>query len=135
MSQAVHNFQERAIQTRSGISSVNQEMNYKAQSRQQVLNPGNAFYDAGMNRVSISSVQQVGDRAFYRRGSRWVDSRVVNNERNIRPSRTIEFGSEEFKKLAERLAKEGRQGSISLRGDILMVVDGKPILIKGPSTP
>jgi Ca-activated chloride channel family protein len=135
MSEAMYNFKNRAVETRSGISSVNQEMNYQFQSRQQVLNPGNAFYDAGMNRVSISNVQQVGDRAFYRRGSRWVDSRVVNQERNIRPSRTITFGSKEFRQLAERLAKEGRQGSISLRGDILMVVDGKPILIKGPSTP
>ena len=135
MRQARFNFQQRAVQTRSGLSSVNQEINNKYQSRQQVLNPSNVYYDANMNRVSTSNVQQVGDRAFYRRGSRWVDSRVVNQEGSIRPTRTISFGSKEFKQLAERLAREGRQGSISLRGDILMVVDGKPILIKGPSTP
>ena len=135
MHQARYNFQQRAVRTRSGLSSVNQEMNYQAQSRQQVLNPGNKFYDANMNRVSVTTVQQVGDRAFYRRGSRWVDSRVVNQERSVQPTRTISFGSKEFKQLADRLAREGRQGSISLQGDILMVVDGKPILIKGPATP
>jgi hypothetical protein len=33
-----------------------------------------------------------------------------------------------------RKAREGRQGSISLRGDILMLVDGKSVLLTGRST-
>jgi hypothetical protein len=86
-----------------------------------------------MNRVSISNVQQVNDRAFYRRNNRWVDSQLVARESQVRPARVIEFGSEEFRQLIQRLAGEGRQGSISLGGDVLMVVDGQPVLVKGPN--
>jgi hypothetical protein len=44
----------------------------------------------------------------------------------------ITFGSPEWRDLAAKLAREGRQGSIALRGDILMLVDGQPVLIKAP---
>lgn len=84
-----------------------------------------------MNRVSIANVQQVNDLAFYNRGGRWVDSRIVNRQSRIQPKRIINFGSDEFRELASRLAREGRQGSISFRGDILMTVDGEPVLIRG----
>lgn len=96
------------------------------------LNVGNRFYDKNMNRVEITTVQQVSDRAFYNRKGRWVDSRIVNKEGRIRPRKVVEFGSDEFRQLAYKLAREGRQGSIALRGDILMVVDNEPILVKGP---
>ncbi|MBW2704320.1 MAG: VWA domain-containing protein [Deltaproteobacteria bacterium] len=126
---ARHNFKTRAVRTRSGLGSVNQDMNRQFQARQQALNPGNEYWDQNMNRVSITNVQQVNDQAFYRRGKRWVDSRLVEKERGQKPKKVIRFGSKEFKQLAERLAKEGRQGSISLRGDILMQVDGKSVLV------
>jgi len=38
-----------------------------------------------------------------------------------------------YSELARRLAKDGRQGSISLRGDILLEVDKKLILVKAPA--
>jgi Ca-activated chloride channel family protein len=127
------NFKNRAVSTRSGMGSVNQDMNRQYQAKQQVLNPGNEYWDHNMNRVTITNVQQVNDQAFYQRGNRWVDSRLMEKERSLKPKKVIRFGSGEFKRLAERLSKEGRQGSISLRGDILMVVDGKPVLITGIS--
>jgi Ca-activated chloride channel family protein len=128
------NFKNRAVSTRSGMGSVNQDMNRQYQARQQVLNPGNEYWDQNMNRVTVTSVQQVNDQAFYQRGNRWVDSRLMEKERGLKPQKVIRFGSGEFKRLAERLSREGRQGSISLRGDILMVVDGQPVLITGLST-
>ncbi len=42
----------------------------------------------------------------------------------------IEFGSEEFMQLARRLASENRQGSIMMRGDVLLMVDGQRVLIR-----
>ncbi len=133
MARAKANFQTRAVQTRSGLSSVNQEFNRQAQARQMVLNPTNAYYDANMNRVAVTSVQQVADRAFFRRGRQWVDSRLV--ESRARPAREIRFGSDEFWKLVDRLVREGRQGSIAFRGDVLLEVDGKPVLIRNSATP
>ena len=124
-------FVDRAMNTRSGLGAVNQSANFTYQIGQQELNFANGYFDANMNRIEVTTVQQISDRAFYRRGGRWVDSRIVDKESKIEPKKVIEFGSADFRKLASRLAEEGRQGTISLRGDILMVVDGDPVLVKG----
>ena len=42
----------------------------------------------------------------------------------------VKMGSEEHMKLAERLAAEGREGAISLRGEALFELDGKSFLVK-----
>src|SRR6185369_10552673 len=75
--EALKNFDERALKTRSGYAAVNQEFNNGAQRVQSCGNLRNAYWDANMNRVAISTVQQVNDRAFYKRGNRWVDSALV----------------------------------------------------------
>ncbi len=132
LAEAVRNFQDRAIRTRSGLGAVNQEVNNMAQRSQTQLNARNEFYDAAMNRVAVAAVQQVNDRAFYRRGGQWVDSRLVDRPGRAAPDRTITFGSPEFHELALKLARDHRAGSIALAGDILMVVDGRTVLVKAP---
>jgi hypothetical protein len=122
--------ESRAMRERSGLGGVNQSLNMMRQKEQKVLNVRNDFFDAQMNRVLVTNVQQINDRAYYRRGNRWVDSRLVSNETQIEPKRIIEFGSKEFMELAQKLARENRQGSIALRGDIFLLVDGEPVLIK-----
>jgi len=130
---ASENLSRRAMRSRSGMGGVNQSLNYGRQKAQAELNPSNSFYDAEMNQVSISSVQQINDWVYYNRGGRWIDGRVVNDQqRQQQPDRVIEFGTPAFFELAERLAKENRQGSIAMRGDILLVVDGQTVLIKSP---
>jgi Ca-activated chloride channel family protein len=128
MAQAVQNFDSRALRTRSGMGSVNQEYNKQAQAKQQVLNPTNAYYDESMNRVAVSTVQQVADRAFFRKGPMWIDSRLV--DKSVGQVKEIRFGSKAFWELVDKLARQGRQASISLRGDILLQVDGKTLLIR-----
>jgi Ca-activated chloride channel family protein len=129
---AAESLEGRAMRTRSGLAGVNQSYNVMAQKAQSSLNMRNDFYDSRMNRVSIAQVQQINDQAYYRRGTRWVDSRLVTKESEVRPRRVIEFGSAEFIELAQKLARENRQGSIALAGDVLLLVDGEPVLIKGP---
>jgi Ca-activated chloride channel family protein len=132
LSEAQELFRDRAIQTRSGLSSANQDLNNQNQKGMQCVNPRNKYLDASMNEVSSATVQQVCDLAFYKRRDRWVDSRLVTDEAQVKPARVISFGSEEFRALAQELARQGRQGSIALRGDILMLVDGRPVLIQAP---
>jgi len=127
------NFIGRAMNTRSGLAAVNQDFNNSGQISQVFINRRNGSFDADMNRVSVANVQQTGDLAFYNRNGRWVDSRIVNNESNIEPAKVIEFGSDEYRQLACRLAREGRQGSIALKGDILLSIDAQPVLVKGPA--
>ncbi len=122
------NFEERAMQTRFGYGSVNQEFNNGSQRGQTCVNNRNGFWDAQMNRVEISTVQQVAGGAFYKRGNRWVDSALV--DRSDAPKRIVEIGSPEFRRLAERLARDGRQGCVALNGEILLTVDGETVLVR-----
>jgi len=131
--QAARNFRARAIHTRSGLASVNQTINNSRQKQQEVLNPRNLFLDEQMNTVQVTTVQQVADRAFYRRGQRWVDSRVVNRGKTLTPDRTIEFGSQAFWDLVKRLVREQRAGCVALAGDVTLMVDGQVVLIKSPA--
>ena len=159
---AGRNFYDRAITMRSGKEAVGQSLNYKAQAEQKVLNASNSmvFMEAptglknarmggnnapglasrsaqelpeGVTNVSFESVRQVNDRAFFKRDGRWVDSRILNQADDVRPSKTFAFGSEEYYALALKLAQQGRAGSISLKGDILMEVDGEVVLVTAPN--
>ncbi|MDH3585016.1 MAG: hypothetical protein OER86_12460, partial [Phycisphaerae bacterium] len=133
LAQACQNFWGRAVQSRTGYGSLNQTLNLAHQKSQAWANPRNDYLDDKLNRVSVTAVQQVNDRAFYRRDNQWVDSRVVDKLDQAKDARVIEFGSPDFLKLVRRLAGEGRQGCIALGGDVLMVIDGKPTLIKAPA--
>jgi Ca-activated chloride channel family protein len=128
------NFINRAWNCRSGVASVNQEENGKFQKAQTYANPGNRYLDEKLNTVTITNVQQVNDKAFYKRGNQWVDSSLIETADTVKPKRTIEFGSEAYTKLVDRLASDGRNGCASLKGDILMVIDGEAILVTFPTT-
>jgi len=130
MEEASISLETRAMRSRSGYGAVNQSYNLQAQKDGATLNMRNEYYDEKMNRVSIASIQQINDRAYYRRSGRWIDGDLVSKEAQIEPARIIEFGTEEFIELAEKLAKDNRQGSIALRGDILLMVDGEPVLVR-----
>ncbi len=127
--EADRNFKGR-VPARSGLASINQAKNGQDLRSQTCANMANEFWDANMNRVSVANVQQVCDLAFYRRGNRWVDSRVIQKEKEIKPSRTVLYGSDEFVTLVAKLATQNRAGAISLEGDVLLVIDGEPVLVK-----
>lgn len=150
LSTANDNFVNRAMTCRTGIASINQEFNNPAQLRQSNLNFRNGYWADNMERVEITTVQQVCDLAFFNRGGRWVDSRLVNPTftnaatdtesaetqpaevdatNDVQPDVTLTFGSDPFFDLLERLVAEGRQGSLALNGEILIEVDGKRYLV------
>jgi hypothetical protein len=97
---------------------------------QNTLNYSNTYFDEDMKRVSITSVQQINNTAFYHRGNRWIDSRLVEKEQQVKPTKVIEYGSKEFLDLADKLARDHSQGSIALRGEILLLVDNEPVLVR-----
>jgi len=129
LAEAMRNVSSRAIGTRSGLASVNQEYNLQAQRGQYSLNMRNGYYDHNMNRVQITTVQQVNDRAFYRRGNRWIDSRLAQAEQQ-REQRVVRFGTPAYDALVRNLAVKHRQGAVALHGDVLMEIDGERVLIK-----
>lgn len=126
---------ERAVSCRRGWGSVNQSLNSNQMRGQKRLNRRNVYWTSSMERAEPSAVQQVNDRAFFRRGGTWIDSRITHLKKDERTTREIRFGSPEWATLARKLASQNRQGSISLRGDILLQVDGEIVLVKGPDAP
>ena len=143
-SQLLQNFASRAVRSRSGIASINQETNSTHQNAQIRLNGRNRFWDARMNCVDVGGVQQIGTLALFRRGKRWVDGRLLipgstkvprdfgKSLGTGKPAKTVQFGSLDYWKLLDKLSFERHQGVLALNGDVLLLRDGKPLLVTGP---
>jgi Ca-activated chloride channel family protein len=125
------NLVNRAQQTRSGQGAVNQAFNDNFQRNQFQLNRRNYFYDQNLDRVQVTRVQQVNDRAFFQQGNRWVDGQAINAASGAEPDRTVTVGSPEFMQLFEQLTAQNRQGTLSMQGEVLLRVDGRNVLVKG----
>jgi Ca-activated chloride channel family protein len=123
--------EQKAVQTRSGLGALNQGLNFNRQKGQTALNYRNRFVDERLNRVEIATVAQRCDLAFFRRGERWIDSRLISVHEWMQPHQVLIIGSPEHTSLLRRLAGEGRQGVLSLAGEILLEVDGRAVLVKG----
>ena len=85
-----------------------------------------------MNETTFVSVRQNADQTLYRRGTRWVDARMLDQAES-EPERTIEFASDEYFELVDRFAREHRQSVLAAGGDIYLLLDGKRTLIKQSS--
>ncbi|MFH1998557.1 MAG: VIT domain-containing protein [Planctomycetota bacterium] len=130
MAEVMDNFSHRALKTRSGMAAVNQEINAGLSRSRSQLNLNNAHFDSQMQRVTAAQVQQVNDLAFYQQGSRWVDSRIYTHNRQIEPARVVVHGESGFNDLLQQLESEQRQGAVSLPGEILMEINGEPVLVR-----
>jgi Ca-activated chloride channel family protein len=124
------NLDQRAVQTRSGAAAVNQGVNFNRQKLAAQIDYQNRYVDEKLNRVTIGNVQQVCDRAFFKRGARWIDGEVVAQQEQAQPDVVIEFGSEAHQRLLARLLRENRQAVLSLRGEIVLRIDDRNVLIR-----
>lgn len=120
-----------AGQTREGRLAINQDINLTAQAEVGCVSPTNDFYLANMERVRVTSCQQVADRTLFRRQDRWVDGRILDQWQQA-PERTIAFASDEYFRLCERLARENRQGLLAMGGDVLLLLDNQRVLVEAP---
>ncbi len=92
------------------------------------MNVRNYYYNDKLERVEISNVQQISDRAFFKRGQSWIDGRLLRKA-EFQAKREIRLGSPEYQVLLKKLIRRGRHATLSLKGDILMKVDGEVIRI------
>ena len=129
------NVNNRAVRSRMGYGSVNQDLNTGKLKAQQRTNGRNRYWSAKMNPVSVPNVQQLGNGAYFRYGSIWVDGRLMNNSKIEVPKRTITFGSKDYELLLNQLAKRGEQGALALDGKVLLLRKTGPVLVVPPSRP
>lgn len=123
-----NSLQGRAVVTRSGTAAVSQGQNLWNQKAQTVANPRNVYFDSNLNRVELTQSLQVCDRAFFLRGNRWVDGNSVV-AKSIKPDEFVEFASARYFQLNSELAKHGNSGVLSLKGEILLSLNGKNVLV------
>ena len=122
-----------AVQVRSGMGAVSQEMNVSAKKAAPSVSRSNSYYDQKMKKVEITNVQQIADRTFFNRNNQWIDAQLIEGDKAIKADIEIEFGTPAFDKFVSQLVSEGRQGILALGSDTLLMLDGKTVLIKMPS--
>jgi hypothetical protein len=128
------NVRSRLQNVRSGRAAIAQSANTRAQSNQQQLNRRNRLVDSTMAEAEIKGVAQIADRAFYQRGQRWIDSRLPRSDDGKAPDEVVRFDSPRHKQVVANLISKGREGVVALRGDVLLELDGKRVLLLGPGT-
>lgn len=122
----------RAAGERVGRVAVNQDLNLGYQVMQGCENKANEWLDKDMKLVQVRSVCQVADRTLFRRGSRWVDSAILDKESEA-PEQTVEFASAEYFRIADELSRQNRQGLLAQGGDVYLLLNRQRVLVKGPT--
>lgn len=126
-----------AATLRAGAGGVGVQTRVDAQrAQQQSMNAGR-FVAADNTVREAEGVRQAGAKSLYRRQARWMDSELVyaiqngKRQQEEKPDEVVEFASAEYFKLADRLAREGRQSALAQAGEIELLVAGRRILIQG----
>lgn len=125
---------------RAGAGGVSQELNNDAGRMALSTSPAQSYKVADgeglMKEVEVQGCQQFGDQALFRRGTRWIDARLMARAlatgKNTEPDRTVEFGSTEYFTVCNQLATEGRQGLLAQSGEVLLLLDNQAVLVKAP---
>ncbi|MBW3543714.1 MAG: VWA domain-containing protein [Planctomycetes bacterium] len=122
----------RVVRSRVGSEAVNQSLNLSRLTQQAQVEYGNSFYNPQLEPVSISSVQPLGDRAYFRRQEGWIDGALLERGGRAEPQRVVSFATPEHRRLLDELCRSGRQAAAALPGDVLLVHEGRAILVKNP---
>jgi Ca-activated chloride channel family protein len=116
---------------RGGRGAVNQEQNLGLMKQSEKQNARNLYLDSDMKQVETTAIRQIADQTVYKRGDRWVDANMLDKETD-QPDQTVEFGSDEFRAVLDKLSAANRQGILALGGEIYILLDGQKILVKAP---
>lgn len=92
------------------------------------------YYDAGgggrsLEKHELTNVNQVQDRTFFNRNSRWVDGDSITKETD-KPDRTVTVGTDDYSKLADELIAANLGGILALDGEVLFAWKGQRILLQ-----
>lgn len=123
--EARDHYLKKAVRTRSGAPSVSQDVNLWAQKEAGSVNPTNRFLNEDLVEEEVANVQQSADRAYYKRGDQWVDSKVVSDPAMAHaPVKNIAVGSDAFNELVDKLVTTNRQSVLALGVNVEVVVEG-----------
>lgn len=126
------NLRDRAQGARAGAGGVGQQADVAA--KQAASNaPAAGFYNVvvggEVRAVRESAVNQVADRTFFGRSNRWVEASILDSE-DEKPDLTVDFGTDEYFRLAGELASEGRAAVLAQQGDVYLMHRAKRVLVR-----
>lgn len=86
------------------------------------------------------TIRQVGPDTLYQQRGRWVDARLVARDQQRAtgetippPDEVVPFGTDRYFEIARALAAEDRQGVITVRGEVEILLGGRRILVQNPA--
>jgi len=127
------NLERRALRVRSGGGGAAQQMDLSTKQAASNLAAKPEWIDTDADgqivRRSVENVQYVAGRAYFNRKNVWIESQLLEHEA-LAPDREIAFASDEYFRLAESLAKEGRQAVLAQQGDVLLQVGKDRVLVR-----
>jgi Ca-activated chloride channel homolog len=122
---------ERAMAQRIDREGVSQDMNIGQWAATSRLNTLNTQRTADMGTVRYTSIRQVADQTLYNRAGRWIDARLLETA-DREPDITIDFGTNDYVQLLDRLARANHQGLLANAGDIYLLLDDQRVLVRSP---
>ena len=120
----------KAVANRTGQWAVTQSLNVEALKRQSRVKRRNSYLDAKLRLVEITGVEQVNNLCLFRRGSQWIEGRLISDKRELKADRIVQYGTEAYAAVLDTLIKQGRQGAIARKGDILLEINGKNVMVQ-----
>jgi len=120
----------RAVKNRSGQWAVAQGRNIDLAKKSKHVQNRLFYLDRKLNRVEITGVQQVGNTAYFKRGTLWIQGDLVSGRLKLAPDVTVRYGTPEYEKILTALIRQGRQGAIARKGDILIRLQGRNVLVQ-----
>ena len=125
----------KAVANRSGLWALTQSDNIGSQKRQTVANRRNAYLDANLRRVEITGVEQIIASCVFKRGNTWIEGGLVSQKRELKADDTVQYGTKAYTVILNTLIKQGRQGLIARKGDILLRINNRNVLVQNRFTP
>ncbi len=116
---------------------MTQGSNIRALKKQSVANRRNAYFDSNLRRVEIVGVEQVIAGCVFKRGSQWIEGGLVSAKRELKPDVIVQYGTDAYTRVLNTLIQQGRQGVIARKGDILLRVNDRNVLVQNrfPKSP
>ncbi len=117
-------------QARSGGGGVSQELNARG-LKDAIISDSSVqvIFDEELNRVEVGGVQFMNEHTLIRRGDRWVESTLIEQEKEP-PQRTVKFGTPEFDQLLPALTRENKQGLLARGGTVYLMLENQRTLIE-----
>lgn len=118
---------------RGDMFSAVKEKNIQQLQGIKTENKRNSKMNAAGQSVEFDHIAQIGQNAYYKKGSRWVENTIQEPEQ--KHDRSVNIGTVEYAKVATQLVQENRQSLLALEGDILVKLGKEFVLIHNSMNP